>query len=203
MDALVPPDVKPDIKPDVKTLGHGNAEESFATRAAKGSKRILIDEYPAPKSPGKVKPNPATNDASTSDPSTVPLRGRYNKNVTKCKLCDKIAEPNDNTTASVKNITDVTECDKKGLVPTGTIRTVDVNEIKHRKQKHRVGINSDLLRWLWEDPTRLPQAREDLARWTQFMATEMSNPAFQIFLAMVCNFKNTVEKPATTRTIHE
>ena len=80
---------------------------------------------------------------------------------------------------------------------------VNDNEIEHCKQKHKVGINQKLLQWLWEDPTRLPKAREDMARWTRFLATEMSNPGFQIFLAMTCNFKNTVEKPATIHSTDE
>ena len=71
---------------------------------------------------------------------------------------------------------------------------VDDDEIEHRKQKHEFGINPKLLRWLWEDPTRLPKAREDMARWKRFHATEMSNPAFQIFLAMTSNFKNTFQE---------
>ena len=198
MDALVPPDVKPDIKPDVKSLGHGNAEESFATRIVKGSKRILIDEYPAPKSPGKAKPSPAANGTPPSDPSTVPS-WRHRKR----RVRDKIQKPNDNTTIIAKDIIETTKCDDKSLVPTGTIHMVDDDEIEHRKQKHKVGINPDLLRWLWEDPTRLPKAREDMARWTRFLATEMSNPAFHIFLAMACNFKNTVEKTATIHNTDE
>ena len=83
MDALVPPDIKTDVKPDVKSFGHDNVEESFATRVAKGSKRILIDEYPETKSPGKTKSNSATNGAPPSDPATIPSRNYRNKNVTK------------------------------------------------------------------------------------------------------------------------
>ena len=188
MDALVLSDVKPDIKPDIKMLGNDNVEESFATRVAKGSGWILIDEYSAPKSPGKAKPDPGANDAPTSDPTTIPSQTHHNKTGTKYKVGNKHPEPN-NTMAITENIIDTTKCDEKSIIPNGVTRTVNDDDIEHRKQKHRVGINPDLLRWLWEDPTRLPKAREDMARWTQYLTAEMSNPAFQLFLAMVCNFK--------------
>ena len=73
---------------------------------------------------------------------------------------------------------------------------------EHRKQKHRVRIDSKLLRWLWEDPTRLPKARDDMARWTGYMATETSNPAFQIFLSMAWYRGRTRRKmPVTLKVI--
>ena len=48
-DALV----LPHVKPDIQTLGNTETGESFATRIAKGSGWILIDEYSAPKSPSR------------------------------------------------------------------------------------------------------------------------------------------------------
>ena len=91
-------------------------------------------------------------------------------------------------TATEHNV-DTIKRDERSIVPRATTLMVDDDKIEHQKWKNKVGINPDLLRWLWEDPKRLPKAREDMARWTQYMATEMSNPAFQLFLAMACNFK--------------
>ena len=66
----------------------------------------------------------------------------------------------------------------------------DSGENDHRKCRHKFGhgIKPRLLKWLLEDPTRLPKAREHMARWTKYMKSEMSNPAFQLFLSMAHNF---------------
>ena len=195
MDALLSPDVKPDIKPYVKPLDDDNTEESFATRIPKGSKWILIDEYPKPNPPDNIKPNPAASITPPLDPETILSRNQYNKNVN---------EPNITTVATANDTTNIPNCNERSLVPTGIIQAVEDKEVEHRKQKHKVGINPKLLRWLWEDPTRLPKARKDMARWAQFLATEMSNPTFQIFLAMTHNVKNTiVEKPSTIHSANE
>ena len=53
-----------------------------------------------------------------------------------------------------------------------------------KRRRHQLDIDPKLLRWLGRDPTRFPKAREDMARWTRYMATEMSNPAFPLFLSM-------------------
>ena len=127
MDVLVPPDVKPDVKP----LGDDNMEESFATRIAKGSRRILINEYPELRPPGNIKSNSATSVTSPPDLETIPLWDQANKNVN---------EPNIITVATANDITDTPNCNEKSLVPTGIIRVVDDKEIEHRKQKHKVGI---------------------------------------------------------------
>ena len=79
--------------------------------------------------------------------------------------------------------------DGKNIIPSNAPQKFDNDENEHRKRRHKFGIKPELLRWLWEDPTRLPKAREDMARWTKYMATEMSNPAFQLFLSMAHNFK--------------
>ena len=46
----------------------------------------------------------------------------------------------------------------------------------------------ELIWWISEDPTRLAKACKDMARWTRYMKKEMLNPAFQLFIAMACNF---------------
>ena len=184
MDALVLSDVKPDIKPDIKMLGNDNVEESFATRVAKRSGWILIDEYPAPKSPDKARPDSGANNALNPDSKATTS---HNKTGDKHKKIDKPPEPY-NTLATTEHTVDTIKYDERSIVPSDTTQTVDNDGIEHPKQKHRVRINPEL-RWLWEDPTRLPKARENMARWTRYMAAEMSNPAFQLFLAMACNFK--------------
>ena len=89
--------------------------------------------------------------------------------------------------------------DREGKIPSNTPQTFDNDENEHRKRRHQFGIDPDLLRWLREDPARLPKAREDMARWTKYMATEMSNPAFQLFISMAKNFKPPKNPlPATT-----
>ena len=187
MDALVPPDIKPDIKPDVESLEKNDTEEIFATRIAKGSKWILIDEYPKPNPPGNIKSNPTINATPPSDLETIPLQNQASKTV---------IEHHITTIATSKDISDIPNYNERSLVPTGIIKAVDGKEAEYRKQKHKVGINPKLLRWLWEDPKRLPKARKDMARWAEFLATEMSNPTFQIFLAMTHNVNNTVtEEP--------
>ena len=69
-------------------------------------------------------------------------------------------------------------------------QSVDDEDIEHRKRKHRVGVDPSLAQWLWKDPKRVPKVREDIARWTNYMATEMSNPAFEIFINMASNLRN-------------
>ena len=127
---------------------------------------------------------------STAPPpelKTTPLQNQASKTV---------AEHSITTVATTKDIADIPNYTERSLVPTGIIQAVDGKEAEHRKQKHKVGINPKLLRWLWEDPKRLPKARKDMARWAEFLATEMSNPTFQIFLAMTHNVNNTVtEEP--------
>ena len=195
MDAMVLPDVKLDIKPEIKPPGNDNTEENFATRIAKGGKWILIDEYPAPNPPGNVKPNSAASAIPTTDPETAHLQNRANDNVSRSNIT---------IVATTKDIIDTPNYNERSLIPNGIIQAVDVKEAEHRKQQHKVGINPNLLRWLWEDPTRLPKARKDTARWAQFLATEMSNPTFQIFLVMTHNVKNTVaEKSPTTHDANE
>ena len=67
---------------------------------------------------------------------------------------------------------------------------VDEDSIEHRKRKHNVGTNRHLVQWLWEDPKRIPKAREDITRWSEYMANEMSNPAFEVFINMATNLRN-------------
>ena len=117
---------------------------------------------------------------------------------------DNVSRSNITIVATTKDIIDTPNYNERSLIPNGIIQAVDVKEAEHPKQQHKVGINPNLLRWLWEDPTRLPKARKDTARWAQFLATEMSNPTFQIFLVMTHNVKNTVaEKPPTTHDANE
>ena len=76
---------------------------------------------------------------------------------------------------------------------------IDEDSIEHRKRKHNVGTNRHLVQWLWEDPKRIPKAREDIDRWTKYMAEEMSNPAFGIFINMAANLRNDKKQPARTQ----
>ena len=85
--------------------------------------------------------------------------------------------------------TNTIQQDEKSIVPSDALQKFDNDENEQRKRRHKFGINPELLRWLWEYPTRIPKAREDMARWTKYMAKEMSNPAFQLFLSMAYNFK--------------
>ena len=55
------------------------------------------------------------------------------------------------------------------------------------------------MQWLWEDPKRIPKAREDIDRWSEYMAKEMSNPAFGIFINMAANLRNDKKQPARTQ----
>ena len=82
MDTLVLPDIKPDIKPDVESLEKNNTEESFAIRITKGSKWILIDEYPKPKPPGHIKSNPTISATPPPDLETIHLQNQANKIIT-------------------------------------------------------------------------------------------------------------------------
>ena len=54
------------------------------------------------------------------------------------------------------------------------------------------------MRWLGEDPQRLPKVREDVTRWSEYMATEISNPAFELFVNMAANLSNNKERTSET-----
>ena len=80
--------------------------------------------------------------------------------------------------------------EEDSTAPNEPTQSVDDENIEHRKRKHRVGVDPSLARWLWKDPKRVPKAREDIARWTNYIATEMSNPAFEILISMASNLRN-------------
>ena len=104
-----------------------------------------------------------------------------------------------NTKAVIKNLVNETRNSRDNLIPNDITQTVDDDNIEHRKRKHNVGTDPNLVQWLWEDPKRLPKAREDIARWSDYMATEMSNPAFQIFINMASNLRNNKEHSPKTK----
>ena len=85
-----------------------------------------------------------------------------------------------------------------GPTPDRVTQMVDEDNIEHRKRKHNVGTNRHLVQWLWEDPKRIPKVREDIAKWSKYMANEMSNPAFEIFINMATNLGD--NKEHSTRT---
>ena len=82
--------------------------------------------------------------------------------------------------------------------PNDNLRALDNDANEHRKRKHQFNIDPNLMRWFHEDPTRLPKARKDMAKWTEYIATEMSNPAFPLFIAMTRNCEKTRATFTTT-----
>ena len=200
MDAMIPPDVKPDIKPnilpdikpDIKPRKENSdrtstKEESFAARVARRSKQILIDDYQSAKTKGETRPIVAPD-------LTLPTpRRKY------CTKQTKDSKSTIDTTSTSAGPTDETGKSERGLTPDKVTQMIDEDNIEHRKRKHNVGTNRHLVQWLWEDPKRIPKAREDIDRWTKYMAEEMSNPAFGIFINMAVNLRNDKKQPARTQ----
>ena len=184
----VPPDVKPNIKPDVKNSKCTNTEEeSFITHVARRSKQILIDDYQSAKTKGNPK-------LIVAPDLTLPTpRRKYRTKQTKDNTSTI------NTTSVIAEPMGETRNSKDGLTPDKVTQTVDEDNIEHRKRKHNVGTNQNLVRWLWEDPRRLAKAREDITRWSEYMANEMSNPAFEIFINMASNLSNNKEHSTKTQ----
>ena len=187
MDAMIPPDIKPiiqtdippDVKPDAKP-GMENPkcpnteEDNFIARVAKHSKQILIDDYqPTENRKGGPKLIEAPNFATPTP------HKKYRTKQTKNNGPATIAEPVGKTERS----------ETKPILDSVT-QTIDEDSIEHRKRKHNVRTNENLMRWLGEDPQRLPKVREDVTRWSEYMATEVSNPAFELFINMAANLSN-------------
>ena len=194
MDAMIPPDIKPtvnldaalDVKPDIKSDAKNpkcsNTEaDNFVTHVAKHSKRILIEEYQPTRTRGGPKPIEAPNTAFPTP---------HRKYRTKQTKDDK---PTTNvTTATQEPIGKIRHSKVKPILDNVT-QTVNEDNIEHRKRKHNIGTNQNLARWLWEDPQRLPKVQQDVTRWSEYMATEISNPAFELFINMAANLSNTKE----------
>ena len=184
----IPPDIKPDIKPCTKASGHTNTEEeSFITRVARRSKQILTDDYQSAKS--KSEPRPVVAPDLTQP---TPRRKYHTKQM-------KDSKPTIDTTNTSAGPTDETGKSERGLTPDKVTQMIDEDNIEHRKRKHNVGTNRHLVQWLWEDPKRIPKAREDIDRWSEYMAKEMSNPAFGIFINMAANLRNDKKQPTRTQ----
>ena len=198
MDAMIPPDIKPtinpdvalDVKPDIKSNAknpkRSNTEvDNFITRVAKHSKQILIDDYKVDYQPTKTRGGPKPIEA----PNTA-LPTPHRKYRTKQTKDDK---PTTNvTTATPEPIGKIRHSEVKPILDNVT-QTINEDNIEHRKRKHNIGTNQNLARWLWEDPQRLPKVQQDVTRWSEYMATEISNPAFELFINMAANLSNTKE----------
>ena len=178
----MPLDVKPDVRPDAGDSKCSNMkEDNFIARVAKHSKQILIDDYQPTKIRGGPKPIEAPNTA---------LPTPHRKYCTKQTKDDK---PTTNvTTATPEPIGKIRHSEVKPILDNVT-RTINEDNIEHRKRKHNIGTNQNLARWLWEDPQRLPKVQQDVTRWSEYMATEISNPAFELFINMAANLSNTKE----------
>ena len=194
MDAMIPPDIKPiiqtniplDVKPDVRS-GAGDSkcsntkEDNFIARVAKHSKQILIDDYqPTENKKGVPKLIEAPNFATPTP------RKKYRTKQTK-----------NNGPAATEPV-DKTGHNEITPTPDSVTQTIDEDNIEHRKRKHNVGTDRNLMRWLGEDPQRLPKVREDVTRWSEYMATEISNPAFELFVNMAANLSNNKERTSET-----
>ena len=181
-----------DVKPDFNELDDEKA--SFLSQVMKGSKRLFIDEYPTEgiqcadatgRKPQPVKTSPTSRTTLTSPKGTS---GKHREK--------KRPQPDESTTVTKRKPETTTyyraiKVERGDVVttqqdkPGDTPQTFDDDENEHRKRRrHQLDLDPKLLRWLGRDPTRFPKAREDMARWTRYMATEMSNPAFPLFLSM-------------------
>ena len=195
MDAMIPPDIKPivqtniplDVKPDIRpakgdskcsNIGKGD----FIARVAKHSKQILIDDYEPTKNKKGVPKLIEAPNLATPTPRKI-----YRTKQTKDNDPAAIAEPVDKIKHSETTPT-----------PDNVTKAVDEDNIEHRKRKHNVGTNRNLMRWLGEDPQRLPKVREDVTRWSEYMATQISNPAFELFVNMAANLSNNKERTSET-----
>ena len=199
MDAMIPPDVKPDIKPgmlpdikpDIKPRRKNSdrtstEEESFVARVARRSKQILIDDYQSAKTKDETTFVVAP-DLTLPNPHKKPGAGRT-----------KDSKSTTNTTSDSVGLASEARRREGGPTPDRVTQTVDEDSIEHMKRKHNVGTNRHLVQWLWEDPKRIPKAREDIARWSKYMANEMSNPAFEVFINIAANLGD--NKKHSTRT---
>ena len=198
-DAMIPPDVKPDIKPDIlpdikpdikprkeNSDRTSTKEESFAARVARRSKQILIDDYQSAKAKGETT-LAAVPDSTFSNLREKPSVGRT-----------KNSKSTANITSNSVELTSETKKRGGGPTPDKAAQMVDADNVEHRKRKHNVGTNRHLVQWLWGDPKRIPKVREDIAKWSKYMANEMSNPAFEIFINMATNLRD--NKTHSTRT---
>ena len=194
MDAMIPPDIKPttnpdaalDVKPDIKSNAKNpkcsNTEvDNFVTRVAKHSKQILIEEYQTTRTRGGPKPIEAPNTA---------LPTPHKKYRTKQTKNDKSAT---NITTAIPEPTGKIKHSEAKPILDNVTQTINEDNIEHRKRKHNIETNQNLARWLWEDPQRLPKVQQDVTRWSEYMATEISNPAFELFINMATNLSNTKE----------
>ena len=182
----IPPDVKPDVRPDAEDSKCSNTkEDSFIARVAKHSKQILIDDY---QPTGNRKSIPKLIEAPNF--ATPTPRKKYSAKQTKDGGPATITGPVGKTEHSeIKPIKPILD---------SVTQTIDEDSIEHRKRKHNVRTNGNLMQWLGEDPQRLPKVREDVTRWSEYMATEISNPAFELFINMAANLSNNKESSSKT-----
>ena len=191
----------PDVKPDFDELDDEKA--SFLSQVTKGSKRLFIDDYLDEDPTEGIqrtddtggKPQPVKTSPTSHTTLTSPKE-------TSGKLREKKRPQPDESTTVTKRKPETTTCYRAIKVERGNVvttqheepdhtpQTFDDDENEHRKRRrHQLDLDPTLLRWLGREPTRFPKAREDMARWTSYLATEMSNPAFPLFLAMAGSMK--------------
>ena len=156
----------PDIKPDMATLHKGDC--SFISRVAKGSKRILIEEYPTTKTPsagGKetksytqaIKVPSMLRAITTRTPTGPDDRNDRHRGNQCLEPCTTVAITERTTRQTVDSheldiergdddtATRVTQQDEKGIIPNNAPQTFVNDENEHRKRRHQFGISPGLL----------------------------------------------------------
>ena len=179
----VPPDVKPDVRPDAEDSKCSNTkEDNFIARVAKHSKQILIDDYQPTETKKSVPKLIEAPNLATPTPHKK-YRTKQTKN---------------NGPATITEPVDKTEHSEIKPILNSVTQMIDEDSVEHRKRKHNIRTNENLMRWLGEDPQRLPKIREDVTRWSEYMATEISNPAFELFVNMAANLSSNKERTSKT-----
>ena len=172
VDVVEPPDIKPNIEV------HPGIEGSFISRVAKGSNRLLIDEYPTTKTPSEGGANtklPIRSITMPSTPCAITTRplAELTRQTTPLTEDGHTPEPHATTTMTeqttpstqhhyepeIKNLRggiDTTfQQSESDITTSDASQGFDSGENEHRKRRHKFGhsINRRLLKWLSEGPT--------------------------------------------------